>query len=145
MRALMPCSYLSVRLREAGRLVDPAPLAESADRGAQRLTAIRQRVGASVVAERQPDEDASGLELPRAGGEHVRADAQVALEIAVALRSIEQLLDDKERPPCSDDIECGSEATRIVESAGASSRTVSGYAGHSSGASVRAALRSRAH
>ena len=56
---------------------------------------------------------AGRFELAQAGREHVRWYSEVALQIAVALRPVEQPLHDEQCPPGSDDVEG---RTKIYES-----------------------------
>src|SRR4051794_38762822 len=72
-----------------------APASERNDRLAQGKAAIGQRVGPGVVPERQTGQYAGRFELAQAGREHVRRHSEVALQIAVALRPVEQPLDDE--------------------------------------------------
>jgi len=63
---------------------------ECNDRLAQGKAAIGQHVGTGVVAERETGQNAGRLEFAQAGREHVRRHSKVALQIAVALRPVEQ-------------------------------------------------------
>ena len=68
------------------------------------------------MPERQAVQHACGFQLPQAGREHVRAQAEVPLKVTVALRPIEQALDDEECPSSADDVECGGEIAHVVGS-----------------------------
>ena len=81
------------------------PLCEGADRRAQGEPALGQGIRPGVVTKRQPVEDTGGFEFAQPDGQHVRAEAEMALQVAVALRTIEQPLHDEQCPPCSDDLE----------------------------------------
>ena len=60
---------------------------------------------------------AGRFELAQPSGEHVGRHAEVALQVAVALRPVEQPLDDEQGPPCSDDVEGRGEVAHAVGSA----------------------------
>ena len=96
------------RARPRGDLPIVTPTAERIDRLAQRDTSIGEGVCARVVPEGQPSQHARRFELSQTGGEHVRRHAEIPLQIAVPLRSVEEPFDDEQRPPGSDDVEgCG--------------------------------------
>ena len=57
------------------------------------------------------------FKFAQAGGEHIRAHSKVTLQMSVALRSVEQPLDDKEGPPCADDVEGRGQVAHAVGSA----------------------------
>ncbi|MDF9749607.1 hypothetical protein M2428_001044 [Arthrobacter sp. ES3-54] len=57
------------------------------------------------------------FELTQAGRKNVRRHSEVALQIAVALRPVEQPLHDEQGPPCSNDIEGRGEVAHSVGSA----------------------------
>ncbi len=64
-------------------------------------------------------QDASRFELAQAGREHVRPQAEVALQVSVPLRPVEESLNDEQRPSCSDDVEgCGEVAHAIGSASG---------------------------
>ena len=69
------------------------------------------------MPEGQTGQDAGRFELAQAGREHVRRHSEVALQIAVALRPVEQPLHDEQGPPCSDDVEGRGEVAHAVGSA----------------------------
>ncbi|GAA4166323.1 hypothetical protein GCM10022286_30810 [Gryllotalpicola daejeonensis] len=62
--------------------------------------------------EGQAAQDSGGLELTQTGREDVRRHPELALQIAVALRPVEQPLRDKQRPSCADDLEGCAETAR---------------------------------
>ncbi|GGR17191.1 hypothetical protein GCM10010196_07460 [Agromyces mediolanus] len=69
------------------------------------------------MLEGQAVQQAGLLELAQAHREHVGGRPELALQVAVALRAVEQLLDDAERPAGSDDVEGGGEVAHAVGSA----------------------------
>lgn len=91
-----------------------APASERDDRLAQGQAAIGQRVGTGVVSERQAGQDAGRLELAQTGREHVRGHSELALQITVALRPVEQPLHDEQGPAGSDDVESCSQVAHAV-------------------------------
>lgn len=93
-----------------------APASERDDRLAQSKPALGQRVGSGVVPERQVGEHAGCFEFARAGRKYVCRYSEVALQIAVSLRSVEQPLDDKQSPSCSNDVESRAEVAHAFGS-----------------------------
>lgn len=93
-----------------------APACERIDRLAQGKSAIGQRVGPGVVPEGETGQHAGGFELAQAGREYVRRHAEVALQVAVALRPVQQSLHDEQSPPGSDNIEGRREVAHAVGS-----------------------------
>jgi hypothetical protein len=93
-----------------------APVAKGDDRLAQGEPAIGQRIGPGVVSKGQTGQHASRFELAQACREDVRRHAEVALQITVPLRPIEQPLHDEQGPPCSDDVEGRGEVAHLVGS-----------------------------
>ena len=69
------------------------------------------------MPQRQPRQHAGVLEFTQSDREHVGRHAQGALQVAVALRPVEQLLHDEQRPPGSYDVEGGGEIAHGVGSA----------------------------
>jgi hypothetical protein len=67
-------------------------------------------------------ENAGGFEFAQPSGEHVRAHAQVTLQIAVSSRPVEQLLHDQKGPPRPHDVEGRSQLAHAVGSASAFSQ-----------------------
>lgn len=106
----------SRNIRDLGSVGGPAR--QRGDRVAEGEASVCERVGAGVVAEGQTGEDARRLEFAQAGCEHVRGDSEVALEIAVALRAVEETLHDEQGPPRPDDVES---RRQVAHSAGAAS------------------------
>ena len=78
---------------------------------------VGQSVGAGVVPKRKTVKDAGRFELAQARRQHVGAHSELSLQIAVALRAVEQLFDDEERPSCSDCAEGRRKVTHPFESA----------------------------
>jgi len=68
------------------------------------------------MPEGQTAQNAGRLEFAQSGSEHVRAQSEVALQIAVALRSFEKPLDYEQGPPCADYIEGRGHVAHVVES-----------------------------
>lgn len=81
------------------------PTRESLDRLAQGEPALGQGVGPRVVTQGQSIENSCCLEFAETNGEHIRPQAQVALQVAIALRTLEKSLDDEQSPPRADDLE----------------------------------------
>ena len=93
-----------------------APVLERDDRLSQCTPAIGQRVGTRVVPQWQTGQNAGRFQFRQAGREHIGWHSEVALQIAIALRPVEQPLDDQQRPPCSHDIEGRGEVAHAVVS-----------------------------
>lgn len=109
---------LTVCARSAplGGLLFPTPAAQRVDRLAQRGASIGERIRASVVAQRKSGQHPRPLQLSQAGREDVRRHSQIALQIAVSLRAVEQPPDDEQRPPGTDDVEGCREVAHDVAS-----------------------------
>jgi len=94
-----------------------SPPPESDDGIAQGEAALGERVRARVVPEGQTVQDPRRFELAQARGEHIRPCSEVALQIPVALGTVEQSLHDEQGPPWSDDVEGRGEVAHAVGSA----------------------------
>lgn len=96
------------------RLSFAAPVLERDDRLSQRTPAIGQRVGTRVVPQWQTGQNAGRFQFTQAGREHIGWYSEVALQIAIALRPVEQPLHDEQGPPRSDDVEGRSKVTHAA-------------------------------
>ena len=94
-----------------------APASERVDRLAQGKPAIGQRVGPGIVPEGQTIQYAGRFKLAQACREYVRRHSEVALQIAVSLRPVEQPLHDEQSPPCPNDVEGSGKVAHVVGAA----------------------------
>ncbi len=64
----------------------------------------------------QTVQDPGRFEFTQPRREHVRPGTEFALQVPVALRALEQLLHDEERPARAEDVESGSEVAHAAGS-----------------------------
>lgn len=69
------------------------------------------------MPEGQAGQDPCGLKLAEAGGQDIGRHTKIPLQIAVALWSVKQPLDDEQRPPRPDNVKGSSQAAHAVGSA----------------------------
>jgi hypothetical protein len=93
-----------------------APLLECDNCVTQGETSFGQRVRPSVVPKGETGQHSCRFEFAQPGSEHVRRHSEVALQIAVPLRFLEQSLDNEKCPPGTDDVEGGGEVAHSAVS-----------------------------
>ena len=85
------------------------PAAKGVDGLAQVAAALGQGIGAGVVAQWQPIEDAGGFKFAQTRGQDVRRHAEVALQIAIPLGLLQQAFHDQQGPTRADNLKGGGE------------------------------------